>query len=183
MTPHDIRISKFLSLVLRHRPETVKIELDKEGWVNVDMLLAACARAGKPISRDDLDRVVETNDKRRFVIRDGRIRANQGHSVEVDLTLEPANPPEVLYHGTAVRFLDSILAEGLKRGCRQHVHLSANQETAIAVGRRHGKPVVLEVASREMEREGCRFYLSENGVWLTAEVEPRFLRPIEKESA
>lgn len=176
MNKDDIQTSKFLSLILRHRPDSVGISLDLEGWVDVDVLLVACMKAGRSISKKDLERIVEASDKKRFVIRDGRIRANQGHSVEVDLKLEPVEPPDVLYHGTATRFLDAILREGLTSQSRQHVHLSATVDTATIVGRRHGKPVVLEVAAGEMFREGKFFFLSENGVWLTESVEPRFLR-------
>lgn len=177
MTSDLVRLSKFLSLVLRHEPERIGITLDSNGWVAVDDLLAAADRAGKPISREHLDLVVATNDKKRFAFSsDGsRIRASQGHSVEVDLDLPPAAPPERLFHGTATRFLDTIRAEGLRPQSRQHVHLSPDEETAIKVGQRHGKPVVLVVLAGELHRDGNVFYRSENGVWLTAAVPARYL--------
>jgi putative RNA 2'-phosphotransferase len=177
MTPDLARLSKFLSLVLRHEPEHIGITLDSNGWVGVDELLAAAARAGHPIDREQLDRVVATNDKKRFAFSpDGsRIRASQGHSMEVDLGLPPVVPPERLFHGTATRFLDAIRAEGLRPQSRQHVHLSPDEETAVKVGQRHGKPVVLVVLAGAMHREGHVFYRSDNEVWLTEAVPPRYL--------
>jgi putative RNA 2'-phosphotransferase len=177
MNPDLVRLSKFLSLVLRHEPERIGISLDPEGWVAVEDLLAAAARAGKPISREQLDLVVATNDMKRFAFSpDGvRIRASQGHSVEVDLGLPPVVPPERLFHGTATRFLDAIRADGLRPQSRQHVHLSPDEETAVKVGQRHGKPVVLVVLAGAMHQDGNVFYRSENGVWLTAAVPVRYL--------
>ena len=178
MNRRNVKLSKFLSLVLRHRPEAVGLELDEGGWVRVDELLAACRRHNRPITRDQLKEVVATNDKRRFSFSpDGlRIRANQGHSVSVDLGLEPIEPPELLYHGTVDRFLDSIRRAGLVRGNRQHVHLSGDQATARRVGQRRGKPVVLVIEAGRMHREGRPFYRSANGVWLTDSVPPEYLR-------
>jgi putative RNA 2'-phosphotransferase len=172
------RTSRFLSYVLRHRPETVGLELDEGGWVRVDELLAACRRHGRPISRAQLEAVVRSSDKQRFSFsRDGlRIRANQGHSVPIDLGLAPVAPPELLYHGTVARFLDAIRQEGLLRGKRHHVHLSADEPTARRVGRRRGAPVVLVVESGRMHRDGLTFYRSANGVWLTDAVPPEYLR-------
>ncbi len=169
--------SKFLSLVLRHQPQTLGLRLDPQGWVEVETLLAQAAAHGQPITRDQLQRVVAENDKQRFALSDDgqRIRANQGHSVEVQLGLPPREPPERLFHGTASRFLDSIRREGLRPGQRQHVHLSSDEATAQRVGQRHGRPVVLIVQSRAMAAEGHEFYLSENGVWLTLAVPVRFL--------
>ncbi|GIK54547.1 MAG: RNA 2'-phosphotransferase [Chloroflexi bacterium] len=165
-------VSKFLSLILRHKPEVVSIELDEQGWVAIDMLLAACAAHGRTLSRAELDYVVANNNKQRFAISDDgmRIRANQGHSVAVDLAYEVAEPPELLYHGTTVSNLPSIRRQGLVKGKRHHVHLSADVATATAVGRRHGKPVVLTVKAGEMARAGFLFFLSANGVWLTETV-------------
>jgi putative RNA 2'-phosphotransferase len=170
-------LSKFLSLLLRHRPDIVGLVLDEQGWADIDELLTRAAAHGHLFERDTLEEVVCTSDKRRFAISDDgrRIRANQGHSVQVDLGLEPVSPPALLYHGTARRFLDSILAVGLESRARLHVHLSAEVSTALTVGRRHGKPVVLEVDAAVMAGAGERFYLSENGVWLTARVAPRHL--------
>ncbi len=177
MDPTLVRASKFLSLVLRHRPEHVGITLDSAGWVAVDELLAAAQRTGFPLDRATLDRVVAENDKRRFAFSAdrARIRASQGHSVGVDLGLEAQAPPDVLFHGTAARFLESIRSEGLKPGSRTHVHLSADEETARTVGRRHGSPVVLRVDAGAMHRDGHQFLCSENGVWLARAVPAVYL--------
>ena len=170
-------VSKFLSLVLRHQPEKVGITLDLEGWVSVSALLDALGKHGLDLTPDELRELVRANDKQRFTISpDGLfIRANQGHSVEVELGYEPKPPPPVLYHGTAERFLSSIREQGLSRGQRHHVHLSEQRETATAVGRRYGKPVVLSIASEEMHREGHLFFQSANGVWLTEHVPSRYI--------
>jgi len=179
MEKRDIGTSKFLSLVLRHKPDTIGLTLDANGWVDIDVLLGAARDHGKKIDRQTLDRVVATNDKRRFSIsEDGtRIRAAQGHSVAIDLALAPIIPPEVLYHGTATRFLDSIMAKGLIPGRRRHVHLSADIETAERVGKRHGKPVVLIIDAAAMTTRGVNFYRSENDVWLTDHVPSEHLTP------
>ncbi len=178
MTRRTDRTSKFLSYVLRHRPESIGLELDAAGWVRVDELLAACRRHNRSISRAELEEVVRTNDKRRFSFSpDGLdIRANQGHSVSIDLGLDPVAPPELLYHGTVARFLDSIRREGLVRGKRHHVHLSADEPTARRVGRRRGEPVVLVVESGRMHADGHVFHRAANGVWLTESVPPPYLR-------
>jgi putative RNA 2'-phosphotransferase len=159
MSKRIVTISKFLSLVLRHKPEEIGIQLDSAGWVDVDELLSACAANQFPFSRDELDKVVATNDKKRFAFsEDGkRIRANQGHSVEVELEYEPSVPPEILYHGTADRFPDSIQQKGLIKGNRHHVHLSTELETAISVGQRHGRPLVFCVLAGDMHRAGYKF--------------------------
>ncbi|NQU20130.1 MAG: RNA 2'-phosphotransferase [Candidatus Nealsonbacteria bacterium] len=171
------RTSKFLSLVLRHQPEKIGISLDDAGWVDVDVLLGATARHGRPISRDTLDYVVRTNDKQRFIFsEDGqRIRANQGHSVDVDLGYRPADPPEILLHGTPTRFIESIRQNGLKKMDRHHVHLHADEATATAVGRRRGKPVLLKVRAQDMAREGHEFLVTPNEVWLTDHVPVEFI--------
>lgn len=171
------RTSRFLSLVLRHDPGRIGLTLDPAGWADVEELLAAAWRAGVALDRALLERVVVENDKRRFAFSaDGaRIRASQGHSVPVQLGLEPRTPPAVLYHGTATRFLEAIRREGLRPGQRTHVHLSTDEATARTVGRRHGAPVVLEVAAGRMAEEGHEFLLSENGVWLTRAVPTRYL--------
>lgn len=173
-----VKASKFLSLVLRHQPETIGITLDEAGWVDVDVLLAACAARGRGLSRAELDHVVATNNKARFAFSDDgrRIRASQGHSVTVELGLAAAVPPDVLFHGTASRTLPLILAEGLRPMSRQDVHLSADVETAVRVGSRHGRPVVLAVDARELAAEGHVFRVSANGVWLTDRVPPARLR-------
>ncbi len=182
MTEKDrVRASKFLSLVLRHKPEEIGLTLESGGWVDVDVLLKALARAGRPLSRGDLAEIVATCEKRRYSFDEAgkRIRANQGHSVEVDLALIPALPPDMLYHGTAARFMGAISAGGgLRKLKRHHVHLSADQQTAYKVGVRHGAAVVLRIDAKGMHQRGYVFYCSENGVWLTDHVPIRFIRPI-----
>lgn len=175
-----VKVSKFLSLVLRHNPGAVGVVLDEGGWVDVDGLIAACAARGRRFSRADLDHVVATNDKKRFAYsEDGRrIRASQGHSVAVDLGLPPATPPDVLFHGTAAASLPLILREGLRPMSRQDVHLSADVETAVRVGSRHGRPAVLEVDAAALVAAGHVFRVSANGVWLTDSVPPERLRPM-----
>ena len=170
--------SKFLSWVLRHEPGAVGLVLDDGGWVDVEALLGAFARHDRPLDRASLEQLVRDSDKQRFALSvDGRrIRANQGHSVEVDLGYSAIPPPALLYHGTVERFLDSIRVDGLTRGKRHHVHLSATREVAETVGRRRGRPSVIEVDAGQMAREGYEFFRSENGVWLTKHVPPRFLR-------
>lgn len=178
MNRQHVQISKFLSYVLRHRPESVGLELDENGWVGVDELLEAARRNGRTISRVELERVVADNDKQRFSLdaQTNRIRARQGHSVEVDLNLLPVQPPELLYHGTVGRFLDAIREQGLLRGDRRHLHLSVDEPTARQVGKRRGRPVILVVESGRMHSDGRSFYLSENGVWLTDFAPPEYLR-------
>jgi putative RNA 2'-phosphotransferase len=174
-----IKISKFLSKHLRHRPEQLGLKLQPGGWVAVEALLRACAQHNVPVSRAELDEVVARNDKQRFGFdpTGTLIRARQGHSVAVDLQLQPVEPPPVLFHGTAERFLAAILREGLRPMRRHHVHLSSERETATRVGARHGRPVVLEVDAARMWAAGITFYRSDNGVWLVDHVPPRFLRP------
>ncbi|MFC4030523.1 RNA 2'-phosphotransferase [Streptomyces polygonati] len=175
-----VRVSKFLSMVLRHKPETVGVVLDEGGWVDVGVLMAACAAKGRRFSRAELDHVVATNSKKRFAFsEDGlRIRANQGHTVAVELGLAATAPPGVLYHGTAAATVPVILREGLKPMTRRDVHLSADVETAIRVGSRHGRPVVLEVDAAGLAATGHEFRVSANGVWLTDAVPPERLRPL-----
>lgn len=172
-----IRVSKYLAKYLRHAPHELGLELQPGGWVLVDDLLTAAEKHGFPISYDELVDCLETNDKQRFAfdVSGELIRANQGHSVEVDLQLEEREPPELLYHGTVERFLPSILEEGLVRGKRHHVHLSKDVETARKVGARTGKPVILAVNAGRMHRDGHKFLLSANGVWLTDSVAPAYL--------
>jgi putative RNA 2'-phosphotransferase len=180
MQPRLIRVSKYLARHLRHAPHELGLTLRPGGWVPVDDLLAAARSHGFPISYDELVECVETNDKRRFAFDDTgeMVRANQGHSVEVDLQLEGRQPPETLYHGAVERFLPSILAEGLNKGRRHHVHLSKDVETARRVGARRGKPVVLKVDAGRMHRDGQKLFLSANGVWLTDAVPPGYLSTV-----
>lgn len=173
----DVHVSKLLSLVLRHRPERLGLALDAEGYVDVQVLLEALARHSQPITRTDLERIVDENDKQRFAFdaEGKRIRASQGHSVAVELDYEPVTPPPTLYHGTVARFADAIRREGLQPRARQFVHLSRDVETATTVGRRRGNPIVLLISAGEMATAGFEFYLSANGVLLTRHVPPRFI--------
>ncbi len=171
------KYSKFLSLVLRHNPEAAGIKLDEHGWAEVEELLAGIQGTGRQMDRAVLEEIVATDEKQRYSFNQDKtkIRANQGHSISVDLELKEQEPPEFLYHGTASRFAGMILAEGLKPMGRQYVHLSKDAETAVKVGKRHGKPVVLLVRSGAMCQAGMPFYLSENGVWLTEHVPAEYL--------
>jgi putative RNA 2'-phosphotransferase len=171
-----VKVSKYLSKHLRHQPERIGLVLDAHGWTEIDTLLDATARNGFPITREELDHVVATNDKKRFAIEGTRIRASQGHTVEVDLDLPAAEPPAYLYHGTVADRLPAIRAEGLRPMARHHVHLSPDRETATRVGARRGRPVVLSVDAGAMHRAGHVFHVSANGVWLTDTVPPEFLR-------
>lgn len=173
-----VKISRFMSLVLRHNPQKIGITLDSAGWVNINEFLAACNAHGHALTHDELEFVVRHNDKQRFAFsEDGScVRASQGHSVEVELEYQPTAPPAILYHGTASRFLASIKANGLVRGKRHHVHLSADARTAENVGNRRGKAIVLEVLSGQMHEDGYEFFLSANGVWLTDAVPANFLK-------
>ena len=172
-----VKVSKFLSYVLRHAPESIDLPLDANGWASIDELIAKAQAKGTRLELDAIHEAVATNDKQRFAISDDgtRIRASQGHSIEVDLALAQQAPPDRLYHGTATRFVESIRQQGLIPGSRQHVHLSADRDTATTVGSRHGKPVVLDVDARAMHADGIVFYRSENGVWLTAAVPAQYL--------
>lgn len=176
---HLVGLSKFLSLVLRHDPAAIGLELDANGWTDIAVLLSRAAAAGRPIERADLDTVIALNDKRRFTLsEDGlRLRAAQGHSIAVDLAIAETTPPAVLYHGTARRFLEAILQQGLRPQSRNHVHLSADVQTAAEVGRRHGSPVVLHVDTVAALAAGVRFYRADNGVWLADPVPARCLAP------
>lgn len=172
--------SRFLALVLRHKPEEAGIALDEYGWANVDELVRGIA-ALRPFTLEMLEEIVATDSKGRYSFNEDRslVRANQGHSVDVDVELEPSNPPAVLYHGTAQRFLSSIMEQGLLPKGRLYVHLSSDVDTACRVGSRHGSPVVLKVDAGEMHEEGLEFFLSKNGVWLTKHVPTRYLTAID----
>jgi putative RNA 2'-phosphotransferase len=169
--------SKFLSFVLRHKPQSIGIELSNDGWVDVDELIEQANKHGKCITDELLIKVVKENNKKRFEFSDGgtMIRASQGHSVQVDLGYEEAVPPKVLYHGTADRFEPFIRGEGIKKMSRHEVHLSADMETAVKVGQRHGKPVVMVVDAAQMHIDGFKFHKSTNGVWLTDTVPSKYI--------
>lgn len=168
------RTARLLSLVLRHAPDRIGLTLGADGWVPTRDLLAALRRHGHRTTPEELADIVSADDKGRFTLsEDGRrIRAAQGHSVEVDLRLEPLEPPEILFHGTSSRSLDAIFEEGLRPMSRRQVHLSVDVETATKVGRRHGRPVVLEIAAGALHRAGSLFYRADNGVWLVDAVPP-----------
>ena len=178
MKEEFVHISKYLSYVLRHAPESIGLTLDSEGWASIEQLIALAAQHGRQMTRHAIEAVVATNEKKRFALSpDGtRIRAVQGHSTpSVAIQFEEKVPPAVLYHGTATRFVPSILEQGLLPGTRQHVHLSDNLQTAVSVGQRHGRPVVLSVAAGELHAQGGKFYLSENNVWLAEHVPASYL--------
>ncbi len=176
------RISRFMSYILRHHPEAAGISLDEHGWADVDRLISEIQKRpdilhDRPFDKSDLDIIVATNNKKRYEYsEDGKkIRARQGHSIPVDVELKTANPPDTLYHGTAEKSLPAIQGQGLKRMQRNHVHLSLDYERALEVGRRHGKPVVFAIDAAGMAKDGYIFYLSNNGIWLTETVPPKYL--------
>lgn len=171
------KLSIFISLVLRHKPEAAGIKLDEHGWANVDELIRGINNTGREIDRDSLEEIVQTDSKQRYSFNTDKtlIRANQGHSIPVDVELDEKEPPQFLYHGTASRFIEPILEDGLKPMSRLYVHLSKDKNTAEAVGKRHGKPVVLRIKAQEMYKDGIKFYLSENSVWLTKYVNKRYI--------
>lgn len=168
--------SKFISLILRHKPETIGIALDEHGWANVEELIEGVSKT-HPLDMAGLERIVAEDEKQRYSFNEDKtlIRANQGHSIPVDVELEEVVPPEVLYHGTGEKYVASIDAQGLIPKSRLYVHISLDKETARIVGARHGKPVIYEVKSGEMHRDGFKFYRSANGVWLTKEVPVKYL--------
>jgi putative RNA 2'-phosphotransferase len=170
-------VSKFLSLVLRHSPEKIGLKLDENGWADVAELIAKCNKKGQKLNPELLDYVVENNDKKRFAYNDDKtkIRASQGHSISVELDLAETEPLDFLYHGTVGKFMESIRNEGLRKMNRQHVHLSKDKETAIKVGSRRGAPQILTIRSGAMFKDGFKFYLSENNVWLTDEVPAKYI--------
>jgi putative RNA 2'-phosphotransferase len=173
------KVSRYISLILRHKPETIGISLDEHGWANVKELIKGVSKK-YPITVDILNEIVETDDKQRYSFNEDHtlIRANQGHSIQVDVELEEVEPPEYLYHGTGTKYVDSIWKEGLISKSRLYVHLSEDEETATDVGKRHGKPVIFRVLSGNMYRLGYKFYRSKNGVWLVDKVPVRFLEVV-----
>lgn len=178
-----ITLSKFLSLILRHKPEALGITVDEFGWASCDEIISKSKGSRREFTMDSLVEIVRTDDKGRYSFSpDGTmIRANHGHSIPVNLELEESKPPAVLYHGTAERFLSSIMNDGLKPMSRQYVHLSIDKDVAVSVGRRHGKPVLLEINSAEMSAQGVIFRMSASGIWLTDHVEPAYLKRIDIE--
>lgn len=177
MSNKNDKLSVFISLILRHKPETINIKLDNQGYAKVDELISGVNRTGRKLTLEILEEIVSTDKKKRYSFNDDKtkIRANQGHSVKVKVDLKECDPPTCLYHGTAKRNLDVILNNGIKKMSRLHVHLSDNINTAIQVGSRHGSPIILKVNTEKMKLDGYKFYLSENGVWLTDFVPAKYL--------
>lgn len=173
----DMRISKFLSLILRHKPEEIELTLDQYGYINTSDLIRGLNKKGYKVTISDIERIVEEDNKQRYSFNDDKtkIKANQGHSISVNLELQPIEPPNVLYHGTATRFSESICKEGIKKQNRQYVHLSSDIETATIVGKRHGQLIIFKVNSEQMHKDGFQFYLSDNKVWLTDYVPIKYL--------
>jgi putative RNA 2'-phosphotransferase len=169
--------SKFLSLILRHAPETIQLNLDENGWANVAELIEKSNKHNQDFNFETLQIVVETNDKKRFQFNDDntKIRASQGHSINIELNLEPTTPPDLLFHGTVAKFIESIQQTGLQKMSRQFVHLSKDTETANIVALRRGKPIILTINTKQMQADGFIFYLSENKVWLTNEVPVKYI--------
>lgn len=178
MSKNEINISKFLSLVLRHQPETIGIQLDQNGWTDVTELIEKSNNYGVKFDRETLNHIVDTNSKKRFAFNEtlDKIRASQGHSIEIELGYTNQKPPEILYHGTGEKSVQSIIDTGLEKRSRQHVHLSTDIETAIKVGQRHGKPFVFKVLAEQMYNDNFQFYISDNGVWLTDNVPTKYLK-------
>lgn len=170
--------SKLMSLALRHDPSVINITLDENGWTSIQSLLEGLGKKGHPLAMGELVDLVESNDKKRFTFNEAgdRIRANQGHSVEVELQLDEQEPPYTLYHGTVAKFLEGIKDKGLLKMSRQHIHLSANKDTAVNVGQRRGKPVILKINTYQMYKDGHKFYCSQNGVWLTEHVPSEYIQ-------
>lgn len=177
---NDINLSRFISLILRHRPETIGITLDNEGWADTQKLLAGINASGRRIDMETLERIVRENNKQRYSFNSDKtkIRANQGHSIPVEVGMREAVPPDKLYHGTASRFLDSIKRDGIKKMSRLYVHLSRDAETAVTVGSRHGKPIVLVIDAKAMHADGYIFRLSDNGVWQSADIPWKYVTEI-----
>lgn len=178
MNKDDLRLSKFLSLILRHKPQIIGLKLDESGWCNIDELITKINKSGRKITRENLNKIVDTDSKSRYAISpDGlKIRANQGHSIKVNIKFTEVNPPMKLYHGTVNKYIESIKNKGLIKKDRLYVHLSDNIETAIKVGQRRGKAVVLEINSSKMYEDGYKFYISENNVWLCEYVPAMYIK-------
>lgn len=174
----DMKISKFISLVLRHKPDEIGLTLDEYGYVNTSDLIKGLNRKGYKVTVSDIERIVAEDDKQRYSFNydKNKIKANQGHSIQVNLELQAIDPPEVLYHGTSTRFSESIYNEGIRKQGRQYVHLSADLETAAKVGKRHGELVIFKISSEQMCKDGYKFFLSENNVWLTDYVPAKYIK-------
>ncbi|HVU58081.1 MAG TPA: RNA 2'-phosphotransferase [Puia sp.] len=171
------KISRFLSLVLRHKPQEIGLQLDSQGWADISELIEKATTAGRTFTAHDLEEIVTTNDKQRFAYNEDKtkIRASQGHSIEVELQLDAAIPPEQLYHGTVEKFLQTIQSQGLRKMNRHHVHMSKDRTTAAKVGERRGEAIILVIKSGDMNRDGFVFFQSANGVWLTDHVPVKYI--------
>lgn len=171
------KMSKFLSLVLRHQPEKIGLTLDEQGWANTQELIEKINKSGTKFDLATLKQVVENNNKKRFAFSENgaQIRASQGHSIKIDLGYTPTQPPEFLYHGTATRFLESIREQGINKGSRHHVHLSKDVPTAKSVGGRHGVPVILTIKAQAMFADDYKFFVSVNNVWLTESIPAKYI--------
>ncbi len=171
--------SKYISLILRHKPDVIGITLDEHGWADVDQLIEGVNKT-HPLTRQMLAEIVRTDEKQRYSFNEDqtKIRANQGHSIPVDVELAEEIPPAVLYHGTGEKYVSSIDCQGLLAKSRLYVHLSKDIPTALKVGRRHGRPVIYQIDCRQMVKDGYKFYLSANGIWLTAHVPPAYLKKL-----
>ncbi len=168
--------SKYMSLILRHKPDAIGITLDEHGWANVDELIAGIAKDNE-FNMEILEEIVRTDEKQRYSFNEDKtlIRANQGHSIPVDVELEEKEPPEILYHGTGEKYVAAVDEQGLIPKSRLYVHLSKDEETAVKVGSRHGKPVIYIVKAKQMHDDGYKFFISANNVWLTKEVPVKYL--------
>ncbi|MFQ8705034.1 MAG: RNA 2'-phosphotransferase [Thomasclavelia sp.] len=175
-----VKMGKYLSLILRHKPELINLKIDEHGWVEVDQLLKGINDSGRYISKEMLDIIVNTNNKKRYQYNDDqtKIRANQGHSIKVDVELQEKVPPDILYHGTAQKYLDKIKKSGIRKMNRLYVHLSKDIQTAINVGKRHGQPIVLVIDTKKMLRDGYKFYYSYNGVWLCDDIAYSYIEEV-----
>lgn len=175
-----VKLGKYLSLILRHKPDVIDIELDKYGWAVIDELIEGINKTGRFINEEILDEIVETNNKKRYQYNDDhtKIRANQGHSINVNVDLQERIPPNPLYHGTALNYLDKIKQLGIKKMNRLHVHLSKDIETAKNVGKRHGQPIVLVIDTKAMVEDGYVFYFSNNGVWLCNDIDYKYIKEV-----
>lgn len=174
---NNIKLSKFVSYILRHNPASINIELDSRGYANVDALIEGIRKKGYDINKEILESIVQNDEKQRYAFNEdkSKINANYGHSIDVKLDLKTANPPEILYHGTSKDFVANILKEGIKKQNRQFVHLSTDEETALKVGKRHGAPVVLKIRAQDMVKDGIKLYKTDSNIWLTDYVHPKYI--------
>lgn len=172
-----VKKSKFLAMVLRHAPELIELKLDENGWADIRELVSKANSYGMSLKKSDIEIIVAENDKKRFTISDNgdKIRAAQGHSIDIEVAYDKTKPPDFLFHGTATKSLDNIMRDGLKSMDRNHVHLSVDVETAFNVGSRHGKPIILKIDAETAYHDGVNFYLSDNGVWLTEFIDVKYI--------